>query len=734
MAVARREVRVVKASGDVEPFSPNVIKNECIEAGIEEFTATEVALEVAKRVYDGISTRDIQLTTLEILYEKDPIAADRYHRFHSMHVRTSKNTIEAFDRRRIVSSLILETGLPKELAEQVAREAESEIRRLKLDFISSPLIREIVNVKLLEHGFEKARADYTRLGMPVYDATQLIKSSNNGNLQKNPETIHKLIADQVFREYSLLKVLPLHLADAHMRGDIYIHDLEYFPTRPYCAHHDLRWFLRNGLKIEGTTNVAGPAKKAEVAILHAAKVLFAAQSNYSGCQGMDFLTVWLAPYIEESSYERIKQLAQMLIYEMSQIYIGRDGQSTIGIEYGVPEILQDVPAILPGGRTKNGITYGDYEEEARLFAKALTEVYLEGDYFGKPFLLPRPNYKLRKENLNKEGYEDFMILVHRVAGKFGTPNFINFHAEYLSNSIFTQYYRWAVQHRDDFVNGYLHASILQVVTINLPRISYEAEGDLSKFYELLDEKLSLAREAIEIKREVIRERLRQKLLPFLSQKTEDGKPYFRLEEVAHGIGYVGLNEAVQSITGSEMHESITSWNLGLKLVRYMSKTTKTWSEESGLRWVLTQAPDISTANRLAKLDYGQFPGKAIVRGDLDSGRIYYTDSSQVRPDADISLLDRLKLEGAFHPIASGGIMSQASADESINEEDLSKLTEEIISKTHVGYWYYVKDVTRCNVCGKFSRGLTNYCHACGSTTVEHYSNKIGYSSQNYEFR
>ncbi|MBU2560173.1 anaerobic ribonucleoside-triphosphate reductase, partial [archaeon] len=153
MATSRIGNMVVKTSGDVEPFDPNVITKECVEAGIEFWTSAEVAMNVQNRIYDGISTKDLHKTVLEALIKKDPEAAKRYERFHSMHVRTSRNTIEVFDRKNITASLQLETGLPKELSENVAKETEEELRKLRLDFVSGPLIREITNVKLLEHNY-----------------------------------------------------------------------------------------------------------------------------------------------------------------------------------------------------------------------------------------------------------------------------------------------------------------------------------------------------------------------------------------------------------------------------------------------------------------------------------------------------------------------------------------------------------------------------------------------------
>ncbi len=738
MAISKTDTIIVKNSGDTQAFSPNVIYDECIEAGIESWTASEVVSELSKHIYNGISTREIQTLILDILYKKNPEIAERYRRFKSMYVRTSRNTIESFDRKKIAASLIRETRLPKELASTVAREAERELRKLKLDFISAPLIREVVNVKLLEHGFEEARADYTRLGMPVYDATQLIEtgSKENANLQHNPETIHKLMADNVFKEYALLKVLPLHLADSHMRGEIHIHDLDYFATRPYCAQHDLRWFLKTGLKVDGTgenTSVAGPAKNAEVAILHSAKAMAAAQTNYAGGQGLDFFNVWLAPYMQGLDYARIKQMAQMYIYEMSQMYVARGGQtvfSDIDIEYGVPSIVKDIPAVLPGGKIKDRITYGDFDEEARAFGKALTEVYLEGDYVGKPFFFPKPNYKLRKEDMKKDGYDDFMTLVHSTAAKYGTPYFLNLHAGYLPDNVFAQCCRLVLQpdHDDyqDLMNGTMRTGSLQVVTINLPRIAYEAKGDTARFYDLLEDRLLMAKEVIMIKRDVIKRRLEQGLLPFLTQDV-NGEPYFRIDRVVHSIGYVGVNEMVKAHTGEEMHESDSAWRFGLEVIKYMSDTTKRWSAESGLRWVLTQTPAESTAQRLAKLDYGQFADKAVVQGDKKSSSIYYTNSSHVRVDANVPLLKRLKIEGAFHPLNTGGMMGHVWMGESHPNPDIMwELTKKIAKNTLIGYWAYTKDMTHCNTCGRTVGGILESCPGCGSAKVEQYSRITGY--------
>ncbi len=170
---------------------------------------------------------------------------------NSILVRTSKGLMVPFNSEKIIKSLIKETGIDKEVAREVAFKVEVEIRHMDLEFLSSPLIREIVNVKLLEKQLETARKRYTRVGLPVADVEKMIfgnhkYSNENANLQQNPETVHKLIADSVIREYSLLRIIPTKLGDMHMKGAIHIHDLDYFPTRPFCQSHDARFFFKNG--------------------------------------------------------------------------------------------------------------------------------------------------------------------------------------------------------------------------------------------------------------------------------------------------------------------------------------------------------------------------------------------------------------------------------------------------------------------------------------------------------
>src|SRR5574343_181333 len=254
------------------------------------------------------------------------------------------------------------------------------------------------------------------LGPTVEAVDSLLRngSNDNANMSYNPETLHKYTADASLKRYTLLRMLPGHLAEGHLNGDFHIHDLEYFAYRPLnCLQHDLRFFIRNGLKVDGNglhTSASKPAKNLETLVNHSGQIMGAGQISMSGGQGIPVFNVFFAPFAAGLSYERVKQAMQMWVFNQNMSYVSRGGQavfSTVGLEFSVPDWLRDEPAWGPGGEQMG--TYGDYEDEVRTILKAFTEVLLEGDGYGKPHLFPNTVYNLRKDAFRES---ELMDLVH----------------------------------------------------------------------------------------------------------------------------------------------------------------------------------------------------------------------------------------------------------------------------------------------------------------------------------
>jgi ribonucleoside-triphosphate reductase len=734
---SKNKMNVTKSDNTTERFDAEKIITSCVNAGATFSIASDVASEVTRHVHDGTSTGEIRGMVYGNLKKTSPKLAERYRYRENLRIRTSKTTLDRFDRQKIAESLVRETKLEQRTAESVAKDVEKELGRMRLEYVTAPLIREIVNVKLLEYGLEAHRARYTRLGMPVYDVKNLIDtpSKENANLQYNPESIHKLMADQITKEYALINILPTELADSHMRGELHIHDLDYF-IRPFCFSHDIRFFLKNGFKADGVGNhtaIAAPAKRAEVAFLHATKVLAASQTNCSGGQGFSYFNTFLAPYVRGLSYKQVKQLAQMFIYELSQMYVARGGQtvfSSIDCDMTVPEVFRDVPAVQPGGIVQDSVTYADYEPETNAIFKALTEVYLEGDYIGKMFNFPKFEIQLHPADLkNNKNYDDLMK-VSELAAKFGTPYYV-INQPYMPKFACYQCCSFLMplsesSTDDDKVNGTIRGGGLQVVTINLPQVAYEAGGNDDKFFEILRSRMEKAKSVHNLKREVIHRNLKNGLLPFMGQPiNEAGERYLEPDKQSFIIGVLGINEMVKAHTGYEIHESDYAWKFGLTVMKKMKEIAAEFRKETGRNFTLARTPAESCSSRLPRIDIERFDGKVTHNGPADSP--YYTNSFHVRPSADVPLWRRLTLEGAFHPLTDGGAMSHVFLGEANpSPEGIYELTKKIATKTAIQYFAFTKDISVCRHCSSISGGMINKCQKCGSSDIDVWSRITGY--------
>jgi ribonucleoside-triphosphate reductase len=699
-------------------------------------------------------------------------------------VRTSDGHLVPWSREAIVKQLLREVELARkffgappitrEEAEGIAREAEERIVRMGAKFVSAPLIREVVNNILLERSEERPvyaiyRNVLTRVGVPVYDAYLIdlgegYEARENANLQPNPETSHKKKGDRVSKEEYLLLMNP-RLADAHLKGDLHIHDLEYFGTRPFCQDWDLRYFLYYGLMPDGMglkTSVAGPAKHPEVALLHSVKALASAQTNFAGGQGFYNYAVFMAPYLKGLSYRQVKQLAQMMFYELTQIYVARGGQmvfSNIQLTPGVPELWRDKP-VVAFGRVGPDV-YGDYEEEVEAFFRAIYEVALEGDWWGKPFNFPKLEGGITPEFFKPE-YDEDWLLVHKVVAKYGTPYFDNMLPAYRGYGKGVSCYQCCAYtftetpETDPEFNAKLffedgkHFSMggMQVVTLNLPRMAYRARGDDDKLFEEARRLMELAVEVFKVKRTWIELVAKAGRLPFAVQRPRDprtggrGPPAVDLDSLVYTIGIVGGNEMAQWHTGRQLHEDREAVKLLVKLLLEMKKFKAELEEKTGLEIALARTPAESCAQRLAVADLisPEFRdmAAAVVKGDLEAARrlmaegvrdvpVYYSNGTHVYVGAQIPLAERISIEQKFWPILSGGNIFHVWLGEAYPDpEALLKVTKRIATTTQIGYFAYTKDLTICEQCFKVSSGINDACPSCGSRSVRYWSRVTGY--------
>jgi anaerobic ribonucleoside-triphosphate reductase len=631
-------------------------------------------------------------------------------------VRTSRLAMEEFDRNKIVESLVKEADVPISQAQKIARETEKRLQEFKTKYLTAPLIREIVNAILLEKGLEEYRHKLTRLGLPVFDVNQLIKST--GTTSQSVETIHKAAADAVMEEYTLLNVLPRDVADAHLSGSLHLKNLGIWVLKPDQFMHDLRFFLRQGAS-RGGMNLQEPSyrppKSLESALLTASNVLKIAATEVAGEQALDFFNIFLAPYTEGLSEERIKDGLRLFISNLNQpLSEGDSVGASLGIEFLVPNFLKEQEAVGPEGKTVG--QYGDFAEESRRLAHVLLEVMSEDDLH-KPVFNPHLIVKIRSEVIKDKKCSSLLFESHKLAAETGLPYFANLcpknqeMASYTSTGL-----RMASDWRGDWELDMLQTGSVDSVIINLPRIVYEAGKRETNFFRLLDEQLELALQALEIKYRTIKQRAKENLLPFLMQKT-DGDQYFRIENAVRLISFVGLNEAVHAFLDKPILQEGETLDFAKKTVTYLSSEVQRYSRKPETRLNLAMVPATDAAKRLAELDAEKY-GWAKVRAQGTREKPFYTDLVVLPLGNKISWKERLRVEEKIHTLTKGGHLAVFPlADAEQNPDELLSFTKEVVGTHGVGFYVFNRNLAYCGSCQKTFFGKLARCPSCGSVNM-----------------
>jgi anaerobic ribonucleoside-triphosphate reductase len=631
-------------------------------------------------------------------------------------VRTSRLAMEEFDRNKIVEALVKEANVPVFQAQKIARETEKRLLEFKTKYLTAPLIREMVNAILVEKGLEEYRHKLTRLGLPVYDVNQLIEST--GATQQGVEAIHKAAADAVMEEYTLLNVLPRDIADAHMSGGLHLQNLGTWVLKPDQFMHDLRFFLQHGLS-RGGINLEEPSylppKSLEAALLTASNVLKIAATETSGEQTLDFFNIFLAPFIQNVSEERVREGLRLFISNLNQsICNGNSIGASLGTELVVPDFLKETEAIGPEGKTVG--CYGDFASESRRLASLLLEVMLQDDMH-KPVFNPRLIIKIRPEALKDPQFASLLFESHKLAAETGLPYFANLCSPEQATASYTSTgFRLASDWREDWELDTMQTGSVDTVIINLPRVMYEAGGKENSFFRILDDQLEMALRALDIKYRTIKQREREQMLPFLMQKT-DGDQYFRIENAVRLVSFVGLNETIQSFFDKPLKLDGETLDFAKKTVSYLSSDIDKYSKKPETRAALAMVPATDAAKRLAELDAEKY-GWAKVRAQGSREKPFYTDLVALPLGVDASWKDRLRVEERFHRLTPGGHLAVVPlADEPQKPDDLLSVTREVAGNYGVGFYVFNRNLAYCSSCQQIFYGKLEKCPSCGSVNM-----------------
>ncbi|MGO9644698.1 MAG: anaerobic ribonucleoside-triphosphate reductase [Candidatus Bathyarchaeia archaeon] len=619
-----------------------------------------------------------------------------------LYVRTSRLAIEEFHRNKIARSLVVEAGVPQEIADEIAAEAEDRLVRLKTTYLTSPLIREFVNAILIEKKFEEYRHKLTRLGMPVYDIAQLIRDA--GERQLNADYVFRSAAKSVLSEYVLLNCLPHKLADAHLSGSIHIANLENWILKPNEVVHDVRYFLSNPML------GLSPPESLEAALSVVGNLLTHAGAEVSGEQTIEYFNTFLSPYARGRSSEEVYRA---LYYFFTSIR--RDPTSTnpqrgfsISLDLDTPEFLRNEEAV--GATGKRLGKYGDFQDEFFRLAETTSEVFRNLSK-SPPSLLPHLLIRVRKHSFAEEKSRRLLESFHELAASRSVPQF-----ELLNDNEKISYSATGLRLADDWTRQWaadcLRTGSMDTIFLNLPKLAYEARKDDEKLVSLLKERASVAIEGFKAKRKFIVERLKQPLLPLLAG-IHGSAPYFYEKNAVYNLSFVGLSEAAEYHTGEKM--AITNKRaieLALRILTELSRLAAESSDETQMRIRVSQRPGDEAAGRLTALDIEEY-GRAIVIAEGARGLSYYSDLPTIPLSAKISVENRIELEAKFQSALQGGHLNLICTAPGTTSRALFKLTQHS-SEAGCKFQTYTSNYTSCSICNQTDTGIIPRCPRCGS--------------------
>ncbi|WP_114764766.1 anaerobic ribonucleoside-triphosphate reductase [Vibrio rhodolitus] len=569
----------------------------------------------------------------------------------------------------------------------------------------------------------------------------LIEESNvdliNENANKDGKVIptqRDLLAGIVAKHYAKTHILPRDVVQAHDEGDLHYHDLDYAPFFPMfnCMLIDLKGMLTHGFKM-GNAEIDTP-KSISTATAVTAQIIAQVASHIYGGTTINRIDEVLEPYVQ-ASYEKHLSIAkewdihnpeafaisrtekecydafQSLEYEVNTLHTA-NGQTPF-VTFGFGLGTSWASRLIQQSILKNRIAGLGKNRKTAVFPKLVFAIkdglnHKEQD----------PNYDIKKlalECASKRMYPDILNYdkVVEVTGSFKTPmgcrSFLNTYEE----------------------NGELiheGRNNLGVVSLNLPRIAIRANGSEEEFFKILDEKLVVARRALETRISRL-ENVKARVAPILYMegacgvrlKADDSiADIFKNGRASISLGYIGIHEMVNALYGTSEHvyDNDDLREKALNIVKYLKKHVEQWNEETGYGFSLYGTPSENLCSRFCRIDTKEF---GVIEGVTDKG--YYTNSFHLDVEKKVNPYDKIDFEMPYPHISSGGFICYGEfPNMQRNVEALENVWD--YSYTRVPYYGTNTPIDECYECGytgEFdctSKGFT--CPSCGN----HDSSKV----------
>ena len=563
----------------------------------------------------------------------------------------------------------------------------------------------------------------------------LIEQSNASLLNENANKDSKVIPTQrdllagiVAKHYAKQHLLPRDIVKAHELGDIHFHDLDYSPFFPMfnCMLIDLNGMLTHGFKM-GNAEIDTP-KSISTATAVTAQIIAQVASHIYGGTTINRIDEVLAPYVTVSFNKHLEIAQEWGIVEPESFAKARTNKECFdafqSLEYEVNTL-----------HTANGqtpfVTFGfglGTSWESRLIQQSILKNRIEGlGKNRKTAVFPKLVFAIRDGLNHKDGDANYDIkkLALECASKRMYPDILNYDKVVEVTGSFKtpmgcRSFLDAYEENGELVHE--GRNNLGVVSLNLPRIALLAKGDETRFYRLLDERLALARRALETRISRL-EGVKARVAPILYmegacgvrlQPDDNVAEIFKNGRASISLGYIGIHEAINALYGTETHvfDSEELRQKAIAIITYLKQATNSWKQESGYGFSLYSTPSENLCSRFCAIDTKEF---GVVKGVTDKG--YYTNSFHLDVEKKVNPYDKIDFEMPYPEITSGGFICYGEYPNiQHNVEALENVWD--YSYSRVPYYGTNTPIDECYECGFMgefdctSKGFT--CPKCGN--------------------
>ncbi|MFZ5969393.1 MAG: ribonucleoside triphosphate reductase [Bacillota bacterium] len=597
------------------------------------------------------------------------------------------------DIQDIVEKILIEEGHAKTAKAYILyRKRHEEIREVKNLFMDAErMIEEYVNLE-----------DW--------------RVNENANMGFSLQGLNNHIVESITKKYWLNKIYNKDARDAHIKGDLHIHDLGLLA--PYCCGWDLEAFLRRGFKGAKGKIESKPPKHFESALGQIVNLLYTLQGESAGAQAVSSIDTYLAPFIyyDELNYEQVKKSIQRFVFNLNvPTRVGFQTPFTnITLDIAPHPMLKNQPAVV-GGKNMDK-TYKEFQKEMDMFNQAFCEVMMEGDGAGRAFSFPIPTVNITHDF---PWQSETVNAIMEMTRKFGTPYFANFLNSDLSpEDIRSMCCRLRLDNRELRKRGGglfganpLTGSI-NVVTLNMARIGYQSRTP-EEFKRKVRELMEVAKGICESKRDVLEEYMEAGLYPYSRYYLQGVKDatgqYFKNHFST--IGLNGMNEACVNLLGVDITTEEGN-EFAVEVMEFMNRVIQIFQEETGSLWNLEASPAEGASYRFARLDKKMYPN-IFTQGKDEP---YYTNSTQLPVGYTKDIFEALELQEKLQSLYTGGTVLHGFIGEEIDSVETCKtLIKRAMENSSTPYITITPTFSICPDHG-YLTGEQFECPTCGRET------------------